>query len=107
MAGQQPAAGGVQATAQAQPLDMLDIAARDAHGLAARFGLSPREEEILALTFVGKDSPTIAAELGLSDNTVRTHRKNIYRKLDVHSKQEALALLDRPVDHGNSRERHP
>ena len=107
VAGQQPAAGGVQATAQAQPLDMLDIAARDAHGLAARFGLSPREEEILALTFVGKDSPTIAAELGLSDNTVRTHRKNIYRKLDVHSKQEALALLDRPVDHGNSRERHP
>lgn len=105
--GQQPAAGGAQAAVQVQPLDMLDIAARDAHGLAARFGLSPREEEILALTFVGKDSPTIAAELGLSDNTVRTHRKNIYRKLDVHSKQEALALLDRPVDHGNSGERRP
>lgn len=90
------AVSGGEGDGRSRPLDMLDIAARDAHGLAVRFGLSPREEEILALTFVGKDSPTIAAELGLSDNTVRTHRKNIYRKLDVHSKQEALALLDRP-----------
>lgn len=90
------AASGGAGDGQPRPLDMFDIAVRDAHGLAVRFGLSPREEEILALTFVGKDSPTIAAELSLSDNTVRTHRKNIYRKLDVHSKQEALALVDRP-----------
>ena len=92
--GSEGAASGGTGDVRSRPLDMIDIAVRDAHGLAERFGLSPREEEILALTFVGKDSPTIAAELGLSDNTVRTHRKNIYRKLDVHSKQEALALVD-------------
>ena len=41
----------------------------------------------------GLDTPTIAQALGVSDNTVRTHKKSLYRKLDVHSKQELLELM--------------
>ena len=64
----------------------------DAHGLTAR------EQEILVLVVRGSDTPSIAAALGLSDNTVRTHKKSLYRKLDVHSKQELLAMMQQPAD---------
>ncbi len=67
---------------------------RQAQALAASHGLTPRESEVLALILAGLDSPTIAKRLGLTDNTVRTHKKNLYRKLDVHSKQEILALVE-------------
>ncbi len=63
----------------------------DAHGLTAR------EQEILVLVVRGSDTPSIADALGLSDNTVRTHKKSLYRKLDVHSKQELLAMMQRPA----------
>ena len=49
--------------------------------------------ERLELVVRGLDTPTIAQTLGVSDNTVRTHKKSLYRKLDVHSKQELLELM--------------
>ncbi len=85
----------------AEPDDPAALAAdahllfdRQARALAAGYGLTPRESEVLALVLAGLDSPTAATRLGLTDNTVRTHKKNLYRKLGVHSKQEILALLD-------------
>lgn len=42
----------------------------------------------------GYDVRRIARELYISENTVRYHSKNIYRKLDVHSKQEVLAIYE-------------
>ena len=62
---------------------------------AASYDLTPREREILALILQGVDTPTMAARLSVSDNTVRTHKKRLYRKLDVHSKQELLAIVSR------------
>ena len=35
----------------------------------------------------------IAQERGVTENTVRTHTKGLYRKLDVHSKQEVIELV--------------
>lgn len=64
-----------------------------AEGAAATYELTPREREILPLVVRGLDTPTIAQTLGVSDNTVRTHKKSLYRKLDVHSKQELLELM--------------
>ena len=66
--------------------------------VAGLYGLSPREEEVVNLALSGLDSPAIAAELGLTDNTVRTYKKNAYKKLGVHSKQEIVALLNRATD---------
>lgn len=60
--------------------------------MALDFGLSTREADVLELLVVGKDAKAIADELFISFNTVRSHIRRIYVKLDVHSRQE---LLDR------------
>lgn len=62
--------------------------------LSKRAGLTPREEEVLVLYSQGKTARAIAEELFLSENTVSMYRRKIYSKLDVHSKQELLALLE-------------
>ena len=41
----------------------------------------------------GRSRPYIAETLYLSENTVRTHSRRIYGKLDVHNKQELLDLV--------------
>ena len=46
--------------------------------------------EVLLLMAQGKPSKEIAVRLSLSTQTVQTHVKNIYRKLNVHNKIEAL-----------------
>jgi DNA-binding NarL/FixJ family response regulator len=52
--------------------------------------LSGRETEVLELLAKGKSYSNIAEELFVEKETVRTHIKNIYWKLEVHSKAEAL-----------------
>ncbi len=60
---------------------------------AARFGLSQREEEVLRLTVAGYSPTRIAEELSISPETVRTHKKRIYAKLDVHRNDELLRVV--------------
>ncbi|MGJ7033615.1 helix-turn-helix domain-containing protein [Niabella hirudinis] len=57
--------------------------------------LTLREKEILRMVTLGLDSINIAAQLSISGETVKTHRKNILRKLDCHNIQELVyyALL--------------
>jgi DNA-binding NarL/FixJ family response regulator len=52
--------------------------------------LTKRETEILELLCDGKNYKIIADELFVSGNTVRAHIKNIYRKLHVNSRAEAV-----------------
>lgn len=52
--------------------------------------LTDRELGILRLLAQGKDNQAIADELTISTNTVRTHLQNIFSKLGVHSKLEAV-----------------
>jgi DNA-binding NarL/FixJ family response regulator len=54
--------------------------------------LSEREKEILKCNMEGKEYAQIAEALFLSKHTVRQHMKNIYRKLHVSSKVEALQI---------------
>ena len=92
-----PRSGAVEelpAQDSASPVERMESAiATWAEGAAAAYELTPREREILPLVVRGLDTPTIAQTLGVSDNTVRTHKKSLYRKLDVHSKQELLELM--------------
>ena len=61
--------------------------------IAARFNtLSPREREVMALAVTGRLNKQIAAEIGLSENTVKIHRGNILRKMKAASLVE-LALM--------------
>jgi DNA-binding NarL/FixJ family response regulator len=53
-------------------------------------GLSPREIELLSLFAEGHGYKTAARALGLSIDTVRFHVRNVYTKLHVHSKSEAV-----------------
>lgn len=53
-------------------------------------GLSPREHEVLNLLARGFSNPEIAELLAISKLTVGTHVKNIYRKLEVNSRSEAV-----------------
>jgi LuxR family maltose regulon positive regulatory protein len=53
--------------------------------------LSERELEVLQLIGAGKSNREIASELFVSVGTVKTHVNNIYRKLDAHSRTQALA----------------
>jgi DNA-binding NarL/FixJ family response regulator len=52
--------------------------------------LSKRESEVLDLIARGFIYPEIAQQMGLSVSTIQTHVRNIYGKLDVHNKTEAV-----------------
>jgi DNA-binding NarL/FixJ family response regulator len=54
--------------------------------------LSAREKEILKCNMEGKEYNQIAEQLFLSKHTIRQHMKNIYRKLHVSNKVEALQI---------------
>lgn len=70
--------------------------ALDAHcsALAANYGLTEREAEIVALLARGRTKAHIAKTLFVSENTVRSHVRNIYTKLDVHTRQELIDLIE-------------
>jgi DNA-binding NarL/FixJ family response regulator len=55
------------------------------------YNLSDREKEILRSLALGNSFKMIAADLGISLETVRTHIKKIYEKLHVHSQVEAVS----------------
>jgi DNA-binding NarL/FixJ family response regulator len=56
------------------------------------YHLSDRETEVLKLLVDGHDYKAIAAKLFLSSHTVRKHIANIYNKLHVTSKAQAIKL---------------
>jgi NarL family two-component system response regulator LiaR len=56
--------------------------------------LTAREWEVIDLIKESKTTDEIASELVLSPETVRSHIKNILRKLKIHSRQEAVAKAD-------------
>lgn len=58
---------------------------------AEMYSLTAREKEILQSLSQGNSYKLIAAEFAISIDTVRTHIKNIYEKLHVHSQTEAVA----------------
>jgi DNA-binding NarL/FixJ family response regulator len=57
----------------------------------ASYDLTPQESELLKLLVAGHHYKTAAVEMGVTVNTVAFHLKNIYQKLQVHSKSEAVA----------------
>lgn len=58
------------------------------------YRLSARETEVMELIARGNTVARIAEQLVVSENTIRTHSKRIYAKLDIHKKQELLDLVE-------------
>ena len=57
----------------------------------ADYNLTPHEVRILKLLVEGHNYETAAAKLGVKPTTINFHLQNIYQKLQVHSKTEAVA----------------
>ena len=55
-----------------------------------RFGVTPRECEIIRLLIEGKDNKGITEELFISDHTVKNHIHNIYRKLGIKNRVQLV-----------------
>ena len=64
---------------------------------AEEFGLTGREREILERVATGRSNKQIAAEFWLSEQTIKYHLTNVYRKLGVSSRTEAARSA---YDHG-------
>ena len=94
--------------------DLLDAVARGAEQTRARQAetaalselrqrletLSPREREVMALVCSGRMNKQIAADLGLSEITVKVHRGKVMRKMQADSLPELVRLADRLVASG-------
>lgn len=78
-----------------QTRNMMDEACQQ---LAATYALSEREAEILPYLARGRGAKHIAERLCISPDTVRTHTKRIYEKLDVHTREELLDRIDEAQD---------
>ena len=94
--------GAVRAAAAGEPvissgvlLRLLPQIQRRDDPQAAGAELTDREREVLLLMASGATNPVMAAELFISLHTVRNHVHNVLRKLNAHSKLEAVAIAVR------------
>lgn len=62
--------------------------------LASACGLTRREEEVLRLLVRGYSGARMEQELVISKNTVKTHVRHVYAKLNCHSQQELIAKAE-------------
>jgi len=53
-------------------------------------GITPREQEVLALLAAGKSNKEIAQKLGVSPNTIKTQVASLYQKLEVQRRTQAV-----------------
>ena len=69
------------------------ILRRNVTQAAKAYGLSPREEEVLCAIMAGQTRSQIARTFVVSEETVKTHVKHVYRKLGVNSREELSRLV--------------
>ena len=60
----------------------------------ARYGFTAREFELFDLLVQGMTTTQIAASLFISEGTVKAHVQHIYRKADVHSREELVGRFE-------------
>jgi DNA-binding NarL/FixJ family response regulator len=85
----------LRAVAAGQSILTVDQISKVPQADVAGEQLTHREVEILRMLARGRDAQSIADELTISSNTVRTHLQNIFGKLGAHSKLEAVSLAGR------------
>lgn len=77
-----------------QSESMIDAITAHCAYASEQFKLSARESEVLVYLVRGKTIASIAAELVVSENTVKAHTKAVYRKLEIHSREELLRAIE-------------
>lgn len=79
------------------PVSREDSFKRACEAIAKDGGLTDRERQIFIMLARGHNGCRVRDELTLSYNTVKTYVKRIYHKLDVHSQQELINLVEREM----------
>ncbi len=81
-----PVPGGEQGDATGFDVESVFLHLEDSH-------LTDREREVVSLILKGHSSESIGLCLTISEETVKTHRKNAYAKLTISSQSELFALF--------------
>ncbi|WP_165866149.1 helix-turn-helix transcriptional regulator [Lucifera butyrica] len=63
-----------------------------------RFSLTPREIEVLYRLKLGEPISKLPAKMSLSPNTIKSHIRNIYSKMDVKNLKECLQITDKILE---------
>lgn len=75
-----------------EPLKQQDPLEARCAELAQRYRLTDAETDVMRYLCLGRSKKYIAAELVMSEDSVRYHAKRLYRKLDVHTREELMTL---------------
>jgi DNA-binding NarL/FixJ family response regulator len=84
--------GAVRLAARGEPTYLPGGSDQVAQIETARSPLTDRETEVLELLSEGRTNPEIADALHISTGTVRTYVPKIFRKIDVHSRQQLIGM---------------
>ena len=63
-------------------------------GFLEKIKITRREREIILELVKGKNVPQIAKSLFISGHTVETHKKNIFKKLDIHNSIDLIKIVN-------------
>ena len=85
------ATGAAAAAAPVAALDLETLCAR----AARTYDLTRREEDVLRLLAEGRTAAQVADQLVVSPNTVKTHVRNLYRKLGITRRDDLASRLGR------------
>lgn len=72
-----------------------NLAALGCSSLAVEYGLTEREGELLVFLAAGRSKKHIANALGITEETVKSHVRSIYTKLDVHTKEGLIDMVQK------------
>ena len=82
---------------EADPAKRVSVFQLKCDVVAEQYGLSKRQKEVLSLLARGRNADYITEKLVISPHTAKAHTYNIYLKLDVHSRQELMDLVENTV----------
>lgn len=91
-----PRQAALDAAAQSMPAPDAPSSALDEciADIIDTYGLTEREGDVIACLARGRSNSNIAKKLFISENTVRSHVRSIYSKLDVHTRQQVIDMVE-------------
>ncbi len=90
------AAGGAAAQSETESIKQV------CEEIAGRYLLSQRQTEVLYLLARGHNAAYIQDKLCITLSTAKSHIYNIYRKLDIHTQHELLAMVEESLEEEKS-----
>lgn len=95
-----------QALAIKTDLQQLGSITERCRAAAQRYALTRRETEVLELLAQGHSLPYVQGELHISEGTAISHRRSIYKKMLVHSKDELIVAVNAAAEKAASQNGH-